>query len=123
MTASSYYSFPYQPAYGRLNFDTADGWCASTPSSDEDWLQVDLGQLYEVCGVATQGGSQYFNYDEWVTAFRLFYSQDGGTWTAYTNKTGNIVVRFFLECKLKKRKDDDDNLTLITMQVKQSGFP
>ena len=61
MAASSSYSNSYQPVYGRLN--AVDGWCAKTNGSDE-YLQVDLGQLYEVCGVATQGGGQYDAIDE-----------------------------------------------------------
>ena len=97
MAASSYYSLSYhsyQPAYGRLN--AADGWCANTNGSDE-YLQVDLGQLYEVCGVATQGGGpEYDAIDAWVTAFELLYSQDGKDWKVYTDKTGHIVVRIFL---------------------------
>ena len=95
MTASSYYNSSYLPAYGRLNFNTAGRWCARTNGNDE-YLQVDLGQLYEVCGVATQGNSQYDGNDEWVTAFELYYSQDGKTWTVYRNENGKRVVRHFI---------------------------
>ncbi|KAL9978700.1 hypothetical protein ACROYT_G016249 [Oculina patagonica] len=91
MTASSFVNSSYQPAYGRLNFNEADGWCASTPSRNDEWLQVDLGELYDVCGIATQGDSQYDGADEWVTAFKLSYSQDGMTWTAYKDENGDDV--------------------------------
>ncbi|KAL9978824.1 hypothetical protein ACROYT_G016390 [Oculina patagonica] len=85
MTASSYYSSSYLPAYGRLNFKKADGWCTKTPSKNDEWLQVDLGQLFEVCAVASQGDSGYDASDEWATAFKLLYSQDGKYWITYEN--------------------------------------
>ena len=93
MTASTYRSLYYKPAFGRLNFDKADGWCTRTADRNDEWLQVDLGQLFELCGVATQGVSQYIGHDEWVTAFKLFYSRDGNTWTTYKDGKGSVVVR------------------------------
>ncbi|KAL9978251.1 hypothetical protein ACROYT_G015748 [Oculina patagonica] len=82
MTASTYYS-GYKPANGRLN--KAGSWCTKTPSRTDEWLQVDLGQIFEVCGVGTQG-TKY--YDEWVMAFKLSYSQDGKYWTTYKDENG-----------------------------------
>ena len=93
MTASTYHSLYYKPSYGRLNSNKGVGWCTRTADRNDEWLQVDLGQLVQVCGVATQGDSQ-FGDDEWVTAFKLFYSEDGATWTTYTDDNGNVVVRF-----------------------------
>ena len=95
MTASTYRSLYHKPAYGRLNFNKADGWCTRTADrNDDEWLQVDLGQLFELCGVAIQGDSQYIGDDEWVTEFKMFYSQDGNTWTTYKFENGSAVVRF-----------------------------
>ena len=90
MTASSQFGDGYQPAYGRLNGDRGDGWCAKTSSSSEDWLQVDLGRTLEVCAVATQGDR---NGNEWVTDFKLSYSSDGNVWTPYKDANGGEVVR------------------------------
>ena len=77
MTASSYHSANFQPAYGRLNGKRGDGWCAGTSSRNDEWLQVDLGKLYTVCAVATQGDR---NGNEWVTKFKLSFSVDGESW-------------------------------------------
>ena len=92
MTASSYYSSSYKPAYGRLNFNRADGWCARTPGKSGEWLQVDLGKVFLVCGVATQGDSSYDPSDEWVTDFKLAYSHDGKTWSTYKDGNRKEVV-------------------------------
>ncbi|XP_078364204.1 lactadherin-like [Oculina patagonica] len=101
MTASSYHSSSYQPAYGRLNDIRGDGWCTKTPSKNNEWLQVDLGQLFEVCSVATQGDSQTDPRDGgWVTAFKLYYSQDGKHWIKYNNNGKEMEFRRYGESTL-----------------------
>ena len=77
LTASSYHSSNFKPEYGRLNGGRGDGWCAGTASGNDEWLQVDLGKLYTVCAVATQGD---INGNEWVTTFKLSFSMDGQNW-------------------------------------------
>ena len=93
ITASSQYGTGYQPAYGRLNSDRGDGWCAKEAGSNNDWLQVDLGEMIEVCAIATQGDR---NGNEWVTAFKLSYSSDSQTWTPYKDVNDTVVVRSVL---------------------------
>ena len=90
LSASSEYSSGYQAAYGRLNGDRGDGWCAKEAARDDDWLQVDLGRTIEVCGVATQGDR---NGNEWTTYFKMSYSYDGASWTTYKDGNGAEVVR------------------------------
>ena len=90
MTASTQYSDGYQAAYGRLNGDRGDGWCAKEAARNDDWLQVDLGTTILVCGVASQGDR---NGNEWVTAFKLSYSSDGNVWTPYKGANDAEVVR------------------------------
>ena len=87
MSASSQYNHSYQAAYGRLNGNRGDGWCAQKAAMKDDWLQVDLGKSIEACGLATQGDR---NGSKWVTAFKLSYSSDGTNWNAY----GADMVRF-----------------------------
>ncbi|XP_078351549.1 uncharacterized protein LOC144636260 [Oculina patagonica] len=88
ITAFSYPSNPFQPAYGRLHGSRGDGWCAKTADNNDDWLQVDLGKMFQVCGVATQGDGYYDNSNSWVTDFKLSYSADGNTWTTYKDENG-----------------------------------
>ena len=91
MTASSQYGTGYQAAYGRLNGERGDGWCAKVAGRNDDWLQVDLGKTTEVCATATQGDR---NGNEWTTAFKLSYSADGNSWTPYKDAKGTEVVRY-----------------------------
>ena len=90
MSASSQYGDFYQAAYGRLNGGRGDGWCAKERRRNDDWLQVDLGKPVEVCALATQGD---IDGDEWVKAFKLFYSSNGTNWETYKDANGNEVVR------------------------------
>ena len=91
MTASSEYNTGYQAAYGRLNGDRGDGWCAKEAAKNDDWLQVDLGKTMELCALTTQGDR---NGNEWVTAFKLSYSTDGNNWTPYKDANSAEVVRY-----------------------------
>ena len=45
------------------------------------WLQVDLEKYTTVTGLATQGRS---DYDQWVTKYRMQYSDDGVSFYFYT---------------------------------------
>ena len=93
MSATSYYdkSYGYHPAHhGRLN--TLSSWCSRRADGSQDWLQVDLGKTFELCGVATQGNGNG-KYDEWVTKFKLSYSADGSNWTTYLDTDGSQLVR------------------------------
>ena len=93
MTASSQYGTGYQAAYGRLNGNRGDGWCAKEAARNDDWLQVDLGKMIDVCAIASQGDR---NGNEWVTAFKLSYSSDAQTWTPYKDANDLDVVRSVL---------------------------
>jgi len=93
MTASSQYNHGYQAAYGRLNGDRGDGWCAKEAGKNDDWLQVDLGKTIALCAIATQGDR---NGNEWVTAFKLSSSSDAQTWTPYKDANDMEVVRSVL---------------------------
>ncbi|RMX36550.1 hypothetical protein pdam_00019221 [Pocillopora damicornis] len=58
MTASSLHIniYYYQTYYGRLH-ETREygGWCPQNKSDRTEYLQVDMGEVRSVCGVATQG--------------------------------------------------------------------
>lgn len=90
MTASSKLGSSYEPWFGRLNGNSGDGWCSKAAATNNEWLKVDLGKLYSVCAVATQGDR---NGNEWVTAFKLSFSLDGTSWNVYKGDTNKDVVR------------------------------
>ena len=91
LTASSRHGDGFQAAYGRLNGNRGDGWCAEEARRNDDWLQVNLGKTVQVCAVATQGD---INGNEWTTDFKLSYSSYGQKWTTCKYLNGTEVVRF-----------------------------
>ena len=74
------------PHFARLNNHKSTG-CAWRPDKTADknsrWLQVDLGRLTEVSGVATQGSC---SSDEWTKSYIIMYSKDGEEWDEYKEK-------------------------------------
>ena len=47
---------------------------SSRHNNHNQWLQVDFRRYMKVTGIATQGRQ---DADQWVTAYRLYYSSDG----------------------------------------------
>ena len=109
LTASSQYGTRFQPAYGRLNGNRGDGWCAKKADRNDDWLQVDLGKTIQVCAVATQGDR---NGNEWTTDFKLSYSSDGNSWTTYKNADGTKKVNRTFVNKFKICNLIENNLSI-----------
>lgn len=80
MTASSSFRMSELPHYGRLNETRQNGaWCPKSRNNSE-YLQVDMGTVYYVCAVETQGRAADY---EWVTAYILRFSLDGIIWNSY----------------------------------------
>ena len=73
--------------YGRLNLTDGHGWCSMKILGV--WLQLDLGETFEICGVATQGGTRS-SYQ--VTTFELMYSNDTKQWRLYLDTNGFKMV-------------------------------
>ena len=63
----------------KINGDKHGGWSALTNNLNQ-WLQVDLDTYTQVTRIATQGRN---GYKEWVTKYRLQYSDDGVTFNLY----------------------------------------
>ena len=76
ISASSQQDDNRAPERGRLNMKIngikQGGWLP-LKSDLNQWLQVDLGSYIRVTRVATQGRD---GYDEWVTKYRLQYTDD-----------------------------------------------
>ena len=88
MTASSHYKKEHSAKYGRLFNDSGYGW-SPKPNEKKKWLQVDLGKVFQVCAVATQGGN---DHKAWTTAFKLLYSSDDKNRKTYKDGNGVDVV-------------------------------
>ncbi|XP_065054894.1 uncharacterized protein LOC135683537 isoform X1 [Rhopilema esculentum] len=57
------------------------GWCLpSKTSGKNEYLQIDLGKIKTVGKLKMQGASS-----DYVSAFRLFYSDDGKNWKGYSS--------------------------------------
>ncbi|KAI8502469.1 hypothetical protein Bbelb_200570 [Branchiostoma belcheri] len=90
ITASSTWDVAHEPYRGRLNGVAGVGaWSARTNTIGE-WLQVDLGEMKTVTGTIIQG--RYHGDDHWVTSYKLQYSEDGLSWTAYASSNGSEEV-------------------------------
>lgn len=72
MNASSNNGNNFRPKFGRLEGSSA--WCPNS-SDTNSYLEIDLGQKYDICGVEVQGlpGANE------RTNFTLSYSDDDGS--------------------------------------------
>ena len=91
ISAKSEWNSNYAAIQGRLHFKAVStkvgSWSASTKSQNE-WFQVDLGGQYtKVTGVATQGRN---DYPQWVTKYKLEYSNDGVNFQYYREQ-GKVI--------------------------------
>ncbi|KAL9960203.1 hypothetical protein ACROYT_G033625 [Oculina patagonica] len=84
ISASSVHGY-FVAQNGRLQSSTC--WIAASNDINQ-WLQVDLGNLTNVTGVATQGRNSDV-YFQWVTRYKLQYSNDGANFQYYTEEGQN----------------------------------
>ncbi|KAL9967901.1 hypothetical protein ACROYT_G026208 [Oculina patagonica] len=94
ITASSQYDANHAAIQGRLNFkagrDKAGGWSAQTNDVNQ-WIQVDLTSYNNVTRIATQGRNAY---NQWVTKYKLQYSEDGVNFYYYMEPGQNSTKEF-----------------------------
>ncbi|XP_033105774.1 uncharacterized protein LOC117108037 [Anneissia japonica] len=87
--ASSEYNNQHGARRARLNIapdsDGIGSWAARSNDQNQ-WIQVNLGQVKEVTGVITQGRNG--NYDQWVTSYEVLYSMDGNNWESILGNEG-----------------------------------
>lgn len=100
----------YRFKHGRLH-NSPRAWCPRyRTNTPHDYLQVDLGRVYHVCAVATQGNP---NENEWTRTFKLKFSLDGSKWSVYQengadkvfngNNDANTVVKNVLPLPTRAR--------------------
>ena len=90
ITSSSSHHGLYQAAHGRLYSYRGGAWCSRETDSDSEWLQVDIGEIIQACGVAIQGKR---TRHQRVKAFTLSYSLDESNWETYRDESGEEMVR------------------------------
>ena len=77
VTASSQWDGNHAAIQGRLNFKAGGGktggWSAQSNNGNQ-WIQVAFGSYTKLTSIATQGRNAY---SQWVTAYKLQYSEDG----------------------------------------------
>ncbi|CAB1331715.1 unnamed protein product, partial [Coregonus sp. 'balchen'] len=73
-------AFTWQPHYARLDKQgKTNAWTADTTKRSE-WLQVDLESPKRITGIITQGAKD-FGAVQFVSAFKVAYSDDGQFWS------------------------------------------
>ncbi|XP_068725986.1 uncharacterized protein [Montipora capricornis] len=77
----------FLPSKGRLN--GASAWIPSSTNNNNDYLQIDLGSVYFVCAVATQGNP---SADDWTKTYKVEASLDNANWQMYQE---NNIVKIF----------------------------
>ena len=84
ISASSEWDANHAAIQGRLGFQAVSGKAGSWSARANDgnqWLQIDLGNQHtKVTGVTTQGRN---GYSQWVTKYKLQYSDDGVNFRYY----------------------------------------
>ena len=87
ISASSYWSEKYAPFKSRLH-KAQPNWVSSKVDTDQ-WLQIDVlgtnGKYTKVTRIATQGRANE-STKQWVTQYKVQYSNDGLSFTNYTEK-------------------------------------
>lgn len=93
ITASSYLSGSHEPFLARLYLKPVPlgriGAWASLYNDLNQWLRVDVGRQYNVSRIATQGRE---DIGQWVSKYKLQFSEDGVMFYNYTNELGQIKV-------------------------------
>ncbi|XP_078659901.1 lymphocyte antigen 75-like isoform X2 [Branchiostoma floridae x Branchiostoma belcheri] len=88
LAASGSWNYQHGPERARLHQGQGGGgagaWCAGTNDPNQ-WIEVDLLRSISVTGIQTQGRA---DYDQWVTTFRVQYSDDRTTWRTYGDGDG-----------------------------------
>lgn len=92
INASSYLGEGYEPWNARYNRHHGSGaWCARDNAPDE-FIQVQLTRVHVISRVALQRKEKTSPSEAvekaWVTKFVLSYSEDGSTWSVYSEGSG-----------------------------------
>ena len=95
INASSYLGEGYEPWNARYNRHQGKGaWCARD-NVPEEFLQVQLTRVHIISRIAVQGKLKTSPSETvgnaWVTKFVVEYSEDGLTWSEYSDESGVVA--------------------------------
>ena len=96
ITASSEYDACHAADHSRLNYRGESAAWSALVNDANQWLQIDLNSYFmTVTRIATQGRDD--QYDQWVTKYKLQYSNDEVTFKHYREQGQNAhKVRYIL---------------------------
>ena len=100
ITASTFFNAESAPSNARLNQNIGEGGWSAAASDTNQWIQANLLISTMVTGVITQGKGLR---DQWVTKFKVQYSDDGVSFTYVKDPANqNDLVRcvYLLPSKL-----------------------
>ncbi|KAJ7994798.1 hypothetical protein DPEC_G00253200 [Dallia pectoralis] len=99
LTASSTFrtwdleTFTWYPQFARLDKQgKTNAWSPATNNRSE-WLQVDLEKTKRLTGIVTQGAKD-FGVVQYVSAFKVAYSNDGRVWNVVMDENTNTEKIF-----------------------------
>ena len=72
----------HKPYQARLHEQSCPGWCSGADSPLSDYLQIDIGSVKILTGLAMQANALYLGH-HYITKFSIQYSTDGSTWSYY----------------------------------------
>eukprot|EP00795_Rhopilema_esculentum_P010306 gene10306-19004_t len=78
----------HKPYLARLHY-YGPGWCSYYNTPVSEYLQVDLGTMMILSGVAIQGHGSY--YDHAVTKFKIEYSKNGIIWQFFKSEQDSVL--------------------------------
>ena len=81
-TSTWYNRDDHKPYRARLHEQSFPGWCSGADSPLSHYLQVDLGSVKILTGLAIQAHRTYVGH-HYITKFSIEYSTDGSTWSYY----------------------------------------
>lgn len=94
LTASSYHANDlngHGPPNARYDQVTTNSNWSSAGNNPDQWLQVDLGGSAIIRAIGTKGRSR--GASQWVTSYKLQYSNDGVHWVDYSQNGGPHVFK------------------------------
>ncbi|XP_036440212.1 milk fat globule EGF and factor V/VIII domain containing a [Colossoma macropomum] len=87
-------AFTWLPHFARLDKQgKTNAWSADF-NDRSDWLQVDLEKPKRITGIITQGAKD-FGVVQFVSAFKVAYSDDGQSWTVIKEQQSNKTDKVF----------------------------